>query len=169
MSAPIFAPMKWASLKSNPARRAIIRAPEKLAPLNLGASAGEISRPDETTRPKRLAFDKSALVKFALMIQARSSRAPERLAPEKSALSSLAPKRFAPARLARLKSRLLRSRFSRDLPDKSAGVSGPADANICRTCVAVRSAARAEEIPRTSNTHPRFADLIKGLLARPAR
>src|SRR5262249_21986046 len=44
-------------------------APEKLAALNIGASATETSTPDETTRPRRLAFDRSALVKFARIIQ----------------------------------------------------------------------------------------------------
>ena len=33
------------------------RAPEKLVPLKTGASAGEVSSPEETTGPNRLAFD----------------------------------------------------------------------------------------------------------------
>src|ERR1700682_6188923 len=77
MSAPILALLNLAPLRSNRLRRAMTRAPEKLAPLNVGAAAREIANPDETTRPRRLAFDRSALVKFARIIQARSSFAPE--------------------------------------------------------------------------------------------
>src|SRR5262249_24603943 len=117
----------------------MMREPEKLAALKMGASSGETSKPEETTGPNRLAFDRSAPVKFARMIQARSSLAPERLAPERSAPSSFAPKRFALDKLARLKSTLLRSRFSSDLPAKSAGFSGDAAARISRICVALRS------------------------------
>src|ERR1700720_1092067 len=116
MSAPILALLNLPPLRSNWLRRAMTRAPEKLAPLNVGASAREISNPDETTSPRRLAFDRSALVKFALIIQARSSFALERFAPEKSAPSNFAPKKFAPDRLTPLKSELLRSRFSSDFP-----------------------------------------------------
>src|SRR5262249_7935738 len=120
----------------------MMREPEKLAALKMGASSGETSRPEETTSPNRLAFDRSAPVKFARMIQARSSLARERLAPERSAPSSFAPKRFAPERFARLKSRLLKSRLSKDFPEKSAGFSRVAAASRSRTCSALRSAAR---------------------------
>src|SRR6516164_8182625 len=83
MSAPILAPVKSAPLRSNPLRRAMMRAPANLAPLKIGASAEEVSRPDETTRPKRLAFDRFASVKRARITQARSSLAPARSAPVK--------------------------------------------------------------------------------------
>src|SRR6516225_1663253 len=120
-SAPNFAFAKLAPFRSSRLNRAMMRAPAKLASLKTGASLGEISKPEETTSARRLAFERSALVKFARMIQARSSFAPDRLAPEKSAPTNFAPKRFARDRFARLKSRLLRSRSSSDLPDRSAG------------------------------------------------
>src|SRR6476619_4669652 len=110
----------------------MMRAPENFAPLKIGASAREISRPDETTRPRRLAFDRLAPVKFARMIQARSSFAPDRFALERFALSSFTPKRFAPDRFARLRSRLLRSRFSSDFPERSAALSAVAAATMAR-------------------------------------
>src|SRR5690349_25047806 len=84
-SGAIFAPVKSAPLKSNRLSRAMICAPTNLARLKIGASAMLFSRPDETTKARRLAFDRSAFVKLARMIQARSSLAPERLAPERSA------------------------------------------------------------------------------------
>src|SRR5262249_47689822 len=100
-------------------------------------------RPDETTRPRRLELDKSARVKFARIIQARSSFAPERLAFEKSEPTSFAPKRLAPDRFAPLKSTLLRSMLSSDCPDKSAGRSRDATASTARTPSALRSLAKA--------------------------
>src|ERR1700736_6779556 len=159
MSAPILALLNLAPLRSNRLRRAMTRAPEKLAPLNVGASAREVSNPDERTRPRRLAFDRSALVKFARIIQARSSFALERFAPEKSAPSNFAPKKFAPDRLTPLKSELLRSRFSSDFPERSAGLSGAAAASISRTCSALRSAPRAGDSESTSNTHTKLRGL----------
>src|ERR1700731_4904860 len=77
MSAPILALLNLAPLRSNRLRRAMTRAPEKLAPLNVGASAREISNPDETTGPRRLAFDRSPLVKFARKIRTVQFRAKE--------------------------------------------------------------------------------------------
>src|ERR1700730_14305367 len=139
MSAPIFAPVKSAPLKSKRLSRAMMRAPENFAPLKIGASAREISRPDQNTRPRRLAFDRSAFVKFARMIQAILIVAPDRFAPERSALSSLAPKRFAPDRFACLKSRLLRSRFSSDFPERSAGLSADAAATMARNRAALKA------------------------------
>src|SRR6202045_150810 len=153
ISAPIFAFAKLAPLRSNRLSRAMIRALEKLAPLKTGASAGEMSRPEDTTRPRRLAFDRSAFVKFARMIQARSSFAPERLVPERSAPTNFAPKRFAPDRFARLKSRLLRSILSSDFPERSAGLSGAAEPRISRTCAALRSTPTEGEVTSASNTH----------------
>src|SRR6516225_2699765 len=106
----------------------------ELSAFEIGASARLFSSPDETTKPTRLAFERSAFVKFARMIQARSSLAPDRLAPVRSEPSSFAPNRLAPDKLARLKSILLRSRFSKDFPERLAGVSGAIDASIPRTC-----------------------------------
>src|SRR5215469_2470653 len=69
------------------------RAERVMAAQEDRASLGEISKPEETTGARRLAFDRSALVKFARMIQARSSFAPDRLAHEKSAPTNFAPKK----------------------------------------------------------------------------
>src|SRR5215472_2015064 len=123
----------------------MMREPEKLAALKMGASSGETSRPEETTSPNRLAFDRSAAVKFARMIQARSSLARERSAPE---------------RFARLKSRLLRSRLSRDFPEKSAGFSRVAAASLSRTCSALRSAARQGDAASISSRQIHLAALF---------
>src|SRR5271168_2119135 len=169
MSAPIFAFAKLAPLKSNRLSRAMMCAPEKLAPLKTAASAGEMSRPEDTTRPRRLALDKSAFVKFARMIQARSSFAPERLAPERSVPTNFAPKRFALDRFARLKSRLLRSRFSRDFEERSASSPGATEANAARTCSALRSAPQQGDATSASSTDQIHLPALFILLSRDFR
>jgi hypothetical protein len=69
------------------------RAPEKLRP-DVGAAVS----PRNERQAERLAFDRSALVKFAHN-QARSSFALERFAPE-NPRPSISRQRFAPDRLA---------------------------------------------------------------------
>src|SRR6185437_3895408 len=140
-STPRRAPTKRAPRMSTPLSRAIMRAPDKLAPAKRGASlGGGAAMVVETTGPKMLAFDRSAPLKSARMIQARSSRAPARLAPTNFAPTSLAPKRSQRARSAWLKSRPLRSSSLRFLPERSAACPALASASAARTCSTVRSA-----------------------------
>src|SRR5262245_33119052 len=101
MSAPMLAPVRSAPFTSKRLSQAMMRAPEHFAPWKIGASAREMARPEETSRPKRLGYDRSAFGKYARMIQARSSFAPDRFTPERSVLTSFTPKRFPPDRFAR--------------------------------------------------------------------
>src|SRR5690349_1064419 len=135
---------------STPLKRAMMRAPDRLAPVKRGASlGGGAAMMVDTTGPKMLASVRSAPLKSARMIQARSSRAPLRLAPTNFAPTSLAPKRSQRARSAWLKSSPLRSSSLRFLPERSAACSAVAAVSLARTCSTVRSAACAVVTPHS--------------------